>query len=170
MFTVKPCDLPLQALLRRYHDGGDYTDCYRATARGSFSLAQFIRAFYTTPIFRTERLILRWLVGRDSSDAGVERLADADSDEFAAWRVEARGPGQLLLCDYLGRTRSWLMTAAAENGRTDLYFGSAILRRRDPRTGDRSLGPLFTVLLGFHRLYSRVLLAAARARLESQAA
>ena len=167
MFAVKACSLPPQALLRRYQDSGEYTDCYRTTVRGRFDLAQFVRAFYTTPIFRLERLVLRWLVGRGSSDAAAERLANDDSDEFAAWRVEARGSDQLLLCDYLGRTRSWLMTAPAQNGDTALYFGSAIVRRRYPRGGASQPGLLLRPLIGFHRLYSRILLAAARTRLES---
>lgn len=167
MLAVEPCILPLRALLRRYHESGDYTDCYRTTARGRFGLAQFVLAFYTTPVFRIERMLLRWFVGRDSSDAGAERLAAADSDEFAAWRVEARSCDQLLLCDYLGRTRSWLMTAPSEDGDTCLYFGSAIVRRRLSPGGGNGPVPLLRPLIGFHRLYSRILLAAARSRLES---
>ena len=76
-------------------------------------------------------------------------------DAFAAWRVEDRAEDQLLLCDLPGRTRSWLM-AASEGTRTLLYFGSAIV----------PLSPGYRALLGFHKLYSRVLLRAAKSRLE----
>lgn len=44
--------------------------------------------------------------------------------------VEARGLDQLLLCDFLGHTRSWLMSVpvqASETSCTRLYFGSAVV-------------------------------------------
>ena len=44
---------------------------------------------------------------------------------------------------------------------TKLYFGSAVV----PRRGSAGLGWQFTALLAFHKLYSRVLLRAARNRL-----
>jgi hypothetical protein len=55
--------------------------------------------------------------------------------------------------------------------RTRLYFGSAVLPRRGGagKAGEVSeklrMGWMFYVLLGFHRLYSRLLLAAASRRL-----
>jgi len=48
---------------------------------------------------------------------------------------------------------------------TRLYFGSAVVPRRSARSGREGLGPLFSSLLGFHKLYSRLLLRAARSRL-----
>jgi hypothetical protein len=36
--------------------------------------------------------------------------------KFSAWRVEASAPNQLLLCDFMGRTRSWLMSANLGDG------------------------------------------------------
>ena len=93
------------------------------------------------------------------------------SHDRAAWTVEARGTDQLLLCDFQGRTRSWLMVTPGEHGHsTRLYFGSAVVARVDRRTGRSRMGWGFHALLGFHRLYSRALLRAAQRRLQREAA
>ena len=109
------------------------------------------------------------VVARPSTDIEAKQLADGEIGAFAAWRVEGRTAGQLLMGDFTGRTKSWLMTAAvdgtAENPRTRLYFGSAVVPRANAKTGERRMGFAFHALLGFHRLYSRLLLKAARSRL-----
>jgi hypothetical protein len=51
--------------------------------------------------------------------------------------------------------------------RTQLFFGSAVVPPRSSSNG-RRMGPLFEVLLGFHKLYSHALLWSARARLSRQ--
>lgn len=115
-------------------------------------------AFYTTWLFRLERWILRHMVGRPSTDQEARQLARGERDAFAAWSVEARAPGQLLMRDFTGRTRSWLMVApAAGTDGTRLYFGSVVV----PVPGARLRGPL----IGFHKCYSRMLLGAAARRL-----
>jgi hypothetical protein len=157
-------ELPPGALLQRYRDAGDYTDCWTLDLDRTIDFAQFVEAFYTTWVFRLERAVLSAAVAKPSTDAQARALAQGDADAFAAWTVEARAPDQLLLCDYRGRTRSWLMLADAPPGRR-LHFGSAVVKARDARTGERRLGPSFGALLGFHRLYSRVLLRAAAQRL-----
>lgn len=162
--------VPHSSLLVRHAGAGGYADCYCTEIDGSFSHAEFVEAFYTTPLFKVERLILRLAASRPSTDAEARQLARGGRDQFAAWSVEARDVNQLLLADYSGSTRSWLMTEAADSGgvaRTRLYFGSAVLPRRDAAGGRDSLGWLFTALLGFHRMYSRALLAAARRRLRN---
>ena len=167
MTAIAPQTLPEHALLQRYAGNGGFSDCYATELPGSFSHAEFVAAFYTTWLFRIERAILKWLVRRPSTDAQVQQLAQGERESFAAWTVEARAPNQLLLCDFLGNTRSWLMIETrAGGGATRLYFGSAIVPRTDPDTGERKLGRSFHALLGFHRRYSRALLAAARARLQ----
>ncbi len=126
-------------------------------------------AFYTTRLFRTERFILKWAVARPSTDDDARKLAAGSLDHFAAWRVEARAQNQLLLCDFIGRTRSWLMTEAAETNQgaaTRLYFGSAVVPAGVSAGGKARMGFPFSALLGFHKLYSRALLAAARSRLQ----
>lgn len=119
-------------------------------------------------MFKLERLILRWFVSRPSTDGEARQLAEGKRDSFAAWTVEARAADQLLLGDFSGRTKSWLMVAAATAAGapgTRLYFGSAVVPRRSAHPGKTRLGFVFTALLGFHRLYSRILLRSAVARL-----
>lgn len=168
MTSVCPCELPATSLLHKYRQEGAYTDCYVAEVGGSVSQSAFIEAFYTTLLFKAERVILDWFAARPSSDIEANRLAEGASCSFAAWRVEGRTADQLLLADFTGRTRSWLMAAPVGGTglgmRTRLYFGSAVVARVDARTGRRKMGFAFHALLGLHRLYSRLLLRAARSR------
>ena len=129
---------------------------------------QYVEAFYTTWVFKLERLILKWLVDKPSTDIEARELAAGRADAFAAWTVEGRTADQLLMCDYLRRTRSWLMVASsgsADTPATRLYFGSAVVPVADKTTGKLALGSTYSALLGFHKMYSRVLLSSASARL-----
>ena len=171
MFSIKACPVPDHALLRKYVQTDTYTDCYRTEAPRGVTLAEFVRAFYTTWIFRLERTILNWAVAKPSSDDQASRLADGSIDHFAAWQVEHRSENQLLLTDFQGRTRSWFMTLPADaenNAQTILYFGSAVTPVPAPKTGEMTLGVGYRTLLEFHKIYSRVLLHSARSRLERQ--
>lgn len=162
MFGIHACPLPSDALLQRYRERGAYTDCYTTELAEASGFADYVTAFYTTPLFRIERLILALAIARPSSDNEARQLAAGTVDRFAAWDVEARADNQLLLCDLHGRTRSWLMTSRHEvTGSTRLYFGSAVV----PRTRGVPLGRMFRALLGFHRAYSVALLLSARRRL-----
>lgn len=169
MSHVRPCALPEAALLRKYQDAKAYTDCYVTEVTGAVSQQAFVEAFYTTPLFKLERTLLRWFVTRASTDLEARQLAAGCIDTFAAWRVEGRRTDQLMLTDFTGRTRSWLMVTPADDiatpPRTYLYFGSAVVAQSDPKTGRRRMGLVFQALLGFHRLYSRLLLRAARSRI-----
>ena len=164
MTTIVSCPLPEQALLRRYGDDGSYTDCYMATLPGHVAHAEYVEAFYTTRLFKLERWMLSWLVKRPSTDAQARELALGTSAGFAAWSVEARATAQVLLCDLHGRTRSWLMVAPRD-GVTQLFFGSAVVPVVDKRSGQKRMGWPFHALMGFHKLYSRLLLSAAVRRL-----
>lgn len=163
---IAPCEMPAESLLRSYREAGAYTDCYSIKVTGAIAQADYVEAFYTTWVFKLERLLLAWFVARPSTDAQAKALALGETDSFAAWSVEGRTADQLLMCDLNSRTRSWLMTgpgdAAAD---TRLYFGSAVVPTVDPKSGKRAMGPIFSALLGFHRIYSRVLLRAAVSRL-----
>lgn len=171
LFSIRACELPRHALLRGYLERGAYADCYVTQLERAVSHAEFIEAFYTSAVFKLERLVLAWLLARPSTDAEARKLALGEAQSFAAWDVEARGPDQLLLSDFHGRTRSWLMCVPGQSGRpTTLYFGSAVVPVADRRTGRRRLGFAFRALLGFHRIYSRVLLQAAARRLAHAAA
>ena len=162
--TAQRCDLPPDALLQRHRASGAYADCYSTELEHAVSHADYVQAFYTSAVFKLERLILRVFAGRGSTDAQAAALARGEIDRFAAWTVEGRAPNQLLLCDLTRRTRSWLMVVPLPTG-TRLYFGSAVVPVHDPRSGASRLGFGFSALLGFHKLYSRVLLSAARSRL-----
>ena len=168
MFSIEPCSIPDGALLGEYCGDGTYTDCYTTILIGSVSHAQYVMAFYTTLVFKLERLILKWLVSKPSTDIQARHLAEGSIDAFSAWYVENRSENQLLMCDFQGRTRSWLMviTEATNIGtRTHLYFGSAVVPINDAKTGKVTMGFGFRALLGFHKLYSVVLLYAAKSRL-----
>ena len=170
MFSIDACPLPDHALLGSYSRSGAFTDCYATELAGTFSHAEYVQAFYTTWVFRLERLILKWAIARPSTDEQARQLAEGSVDEFSAWYVESRSEDQLLMSDFQGRTRSWLMVAPAGSGndtRTRLYFGSAVLPATDAKAGTARLGPVFSALMGFHKLYSHVLLYAAKSRLKA---
>jgi hypothetical protein len=162
--SVTACELPPGALLQRHRADGAFTDSYRCTVPGRVGLADFVAAFYTTPLFRLERVVLA-LAGAPSRDGEARALGEGRGERFAVWRVEARADGQLLLAERTGRTRSWLMVEPdADGSDTVLRFGSALLPRTDPATGQPRFGALFQALLGLHDRYSRALLAAAARR------
>ena len=163
MLMVRSSDVPVDSLLSRCVTSGAYADCYVTEVPGSVSHAQFVEAFYTTALFKLERLLLAFLAS-PSTDTQAKQLAEGQRASFAAWSVEARTHDQLLLS--AGRTRSWLMVAAPAGGNgTRLFFGSAVVPRRSSRRG---LGPLFDALVGLHKVYSRALLLSARMRLSRQ--
>ena len=165
---IRTSPLPDEALLAKYARAGAYTDCYSVEVSGQVSQAQYVEAFYTGRVFKLERLILKWLVAKPSTDVEARQLAAGERSACAAWTVEGRAAAQLLMCDYLGRTRFWLMTApcgSEDAPATRLYFGSAIVPVVDKSTGQSTLGSPYNSLLGFHKRYSRVLLSSARARL-----
>ena len=167
MFTIESFPLPGETLLGVYKRSGAYTDCYSTEIAGAVTYAQFITAFFTTPVFKLERLILKLAVSKPSSDAEVNLLAEGETDTFAAWSVENRGENQLLMCDFQGRTRLWLMIEPVESGnRTRLYLGSALVPVKNTKTGVSSFGLTFYALNWFHKIYSVVLLLSAKSRLK----
>lgn len=175
MPTVQSCELPTDALLGKHQDGqalsDGFADCYSTDVAGCVSQAAYIEAFYTTPLFRLERLLLAWFVSRPSTDAQAKQLALGTVSAFAAWSVEGRDAQQLLMADFSGRTKSWLMVRPISDGvaspRTRLYFGSAVLPKRRGKRGAQGMGFLFNALLGFHKCYSRLLLRAAGAKVSA---
>ena len=170
MFSIEPCPLPDNALLNKYDYPGVYTDCYRTDIVGAVTHEEFVNSFYTTWLFKLERMILKWAVSKPSSDVQAKQLANGNIDTFAAWQVEDRCENQLLLSDFQGRTRSWLMVAPVEiEGirKTRLFFGSAVTPARKAKTGKTSLGPGFSMLLGFHKCYSVLLLYSAKSNLNN---
>lgn len=168
MPTVNACEVPLNVLLRQYKDGQGYADCYVTQVPGSVTQAAYIEAFYTSTLFKIERTLLQFLANKPATHADAKALAGGAATSFSAWRVEAQSSSELLLADFTGRTRSWLMAAPAPLGNespgTMLYFGSAVVSLLTQRGQKQRIGWLFPALLGFHRLYSRMLLRAASQR------
>lgn len=169
MLSVSACPIPDNTLLSIYAvDDTAYADCYRSNINARVSHTQFVTTFYTTWLFKLERLILQMIVSKPSSDEQARLLAEGVTDTFAAWRVEGRSEHELLMCDYRGRTRSWFMieqSGVDGDPRTSLYFGSAVVPVTNRKSGRRQLGLMVYLMLGFHKLYSRALLLAATARL-----
>ena len=167
MPRIRAIETPANSQLGRYAAAGAFTDCYLAELPFRVALAQFVEAFSTTRLFKAERLLLR-LVARPSTDAQAALLAHGQATTFAAWSVESRTEHEVLLAT--GRTRSWLMVIPEPGAAgVQLLFGSAVVPKRRSAAGRGRMGLLFGSLLGFHRLYSRALLAAARARLSRHA-
>jgi len=171
MFSIEKCAVPTNAMLARYSADGTYTDCYTTEIPEQILFAGFVFAFYTTLLFKLERFILNWTVSKPSTDAQARQLADGHIEKFAAWHVEGRSENEILMCDFLGRTRSWLMVSplnTVDRPRTRLYFGSAVIPIRNSKTGQSSLGFGVQALLGFHKIYSVLLLYFAKSRIIDQ--
>jgi len=169
MLSVEKCPVAANTMLEKYSIHGAYVDCYSTQVSGQVSFSEFILAFYTTPLFRLERLVLKLAVSKPSTDIQVRQLADGTSKEFAAWHVEDRSENEMLLSDFGGRTRSWLMTIpinTVRNPQTRLYFGSAVVPIQNAETGELSLGFGFQFLLEFHQIYSILLLYSARSNIK----
>jgi hypothetical protein len=160
---------PADSLLRTYLGGdnperwGQYGDCFSVQVSRPVTLEEFVVAFYTTWVFRLERRILRLVIGTPSTDAQARGVATGTEQVFAAWAVGARSESQLLMCDRYETTRSWFRVLPNEGG-TTLQFGSAVASAPG-RGAAPSTGRGFRLLLGFHVLYSKVLLRAAAKRL-----
>ena len=156
--------LPETALLAKYAaQEGCFTDCYITDVSGTVRLADYVEAFYTTHLFKLERVILNVALSLPSTDEDARKLAVDEADTFSAWVVEARTEDQLLVADRKGRTRSWLMVrpAPGDGNKTRLHFGSAVLPVRNEETGAQDMSAGFKALSGFHKIYARALLAAA---------
>jgi hypothetical protein len=107
---VRAAKAPPDSLLGRYVAAGAYADCYATELPGVVTHAEFVEAFYTTPLFKLERLLLGVVLSRPSTDAQAKQLAAGSITSFSAWSVESRAEDQVVLAT--GRTRSWLMVIA----------------------------------------------------------
>jgi hypothetical protein len=163
---------PLDSLLMSYRGGtrperwGQYGDCFSVNLNLKVTLEEFVFAFYTSWAFKIERRILRWAIKAGSTDAEARAVAGGTLDSFAVWSVGARTDTQLLMCDRYESTRSWFRVVPLEDG-TLLQFGSAVAAAGGGEAATMSSG--FKLLLGFHVLYSKVLLRAAAKRLMARA-
>lgn len=117
MTLFQKSDPPQQALIHKYFSmPGAYTDSYCADLPVQTSFPDYLYAFYTTPLFKLERLILTFTVRKPSTDTQAKDLTEGKCDSFAAWTVEAREENQILMCDFAGSTLSWLMAVPNAHG------------------------------------------------------
>src|SRR5258708_25033049 len=135
MFSITHEPVPDDALLRTFRGGthperwGRYADCFAVGVDRDVSLAEFVFAFYTSPLFRIERGLLRLLINAPSSRSDARALADGTAGKFAAWYVGQRTSTQLLMCDRSEGTRSWFSVAPKSGGGTHPPFRSAPARK-----------------------------------------
>lgn len=155
---------PDSLLARLATERSAFADAYKLPFPRSVSLAEFVEAFYTTRLFKIERALLA-LFGKPSSDAMARAVARGEGQRIAVWTVQARAGDELLMHEDSGATRSWFKAEAGEGGGTTLWFGSAVVPHRRDVDGQPRFSWVFHALLGFHRRYSRALLAAAARRL-----
>ena len=86
--NIRQTDVPEGSLIADYaRREGHYTDCF--TVEGQAGLPDLITAFYTQPLFKAERLVLRLAARCPSTDAEAAQLAEGASDRFAVWTVAA---------------------------------------------------------------------------------
>ena len=170
MFYVRPCEHPSASLLQLCEAEGAYADCYYLDIDRKVSLSEFITAFYTTYPLKAERSILSLALGKPSTDQEADRLGRGQTEAFAVWEVANRTPDQILLKDFSGRTKSWLMVSgseAASGSTTRLFFGSAVIPKARAGSNLKRMGIGFHSLLWFHKLYSQILLESAKQKLNS---
>ena len=168
MSSVQPHEVPSGSFLHKYSGSSGFADCYVIEVEGMITQAAFIEAFYTSALFKVERTLLKYLASRPATDDDAKQLAAGKASTFSAWSVESQTATELLLADFSGRTRSWLMVRPSSQHapatRTLLYFGSAVVPLNQKGSTQARMGWLFHALLGFHRLYSRLLLFVASKR------
>ena len=153
-WSVNKAPLPDGALLLEFVDLGEYTDCIV-----DVTFSEYVESFYTTSLFKAERLVLKWLISLPSTDEEARQVSRNEIHAFAAWKEHSRSVNQLVMMDFRQQTCSWFMLAPQESGNR-LYFGSAVMRNQETSSG-RKMKWTYRCLLGFHRLYSRALLQAA---------
>jgi hypothetical protein len=171
MFSIARQAVPDDALLKTYRGGvrpelwGAYGDCFAVSVDRAVSLTDFVFAFYTSPVFRIERMILHVFLKAPSTNGQARAVADGSRASFAVWYVGKRTATQLLMCDRYERTRSWFRVLPLDGGRTLLQFGSAIAAARTSQTAVWSISKA-PILLRFHVLYSQMLLHSAKVGVE----
>jgi hypothetical protein len=167
MPKVIATELPSDALTATYKEQGAFVDCYSIDIATDISLIKYIQAFYTTSIFKLERSLLSLVTLKRTKDDEAVELSWGRSDNYSIWTVEGRESNQIMLCDFTGNTRSWLMVEKSSGSEisTCLYFGSVVVPKGKVENGQASFGVLFHLFGKFHQVYSRALLNAAYRKL-----
>ncbi|NVE95130.1 hypothetical protein [Altererythrobacter lutimaris] len=157
MGKVRACELPEGSLLAGFGGADDYRDCFCREVPGEVSLEQYIERFYSSAVFRPERVVLG-LIGRGASAEDIRALASGESDQIAVWKVVERKPDEILLLSRDTNTASWLAVSSSSEAvgqtknKTKLLFGSWVGGINESR---------WRVMLAPHVWYSRLLLESA---------
>lgn len=168
MFAITQGPIPDKALIETYaRIKGGHTDCYYVDVPRYVTLSEFIQTFFSSPVFRLERLLLNMSPTGRSTDQDIANLASGTGNTMAVWKVDAREENQLIMSAGNGPIRTWLKvdTDYPETGKTRLFFGSALAPTRNKNGEQRKLSWVFKVSLGFHGFYSQLLLSLAARRL-----
>ena len=97
MSPVQRRSLPEHALLAKFARRGAYTDCYVTAVPRNVTHAEFVEAFYTSWLFKLERLILTWFAEKPSTDPEARALSRGDGRRAQGVPTQCRG----------GRNRCW---------------------------------------------------------------
>jgi hypothetical protein len=152
--------LPDDSYLHEFAARRAHTDGFYCDLSGTITLSDFIDGFYTSWLFKLERLILALAIAKPSTDREALALARGELETFAAWSVEMRCHNQIIMRDYQSKTRSWLMCERRGSG-TRLYFGTIIEPSIIIDETRADLGFWFHLLMPAHIIYSKALLKAA---------
>jgi len=71
MHTVEDSKAPAGSLLQGCQEAGEYIDAYALSFESPVSLEAFVEAFYCTPLFRAERVVLALVAHEKTRDAAV---------------------------------------------------------------------------------------------------
>lgn len=163
MSKIITTQIPYDALTAKYIEEGAFVDCYSVEIPMEITLDEYIKAFYTTSLFKIERAILSVITSRPATNSEAVEFSLGRTESYSIWTVESRSSNQILLCDFTDKTRSWLMVKTSRTEEvvtTRLFFGSVVIPKKVSDSGNRSFGILFHLFGGFHRIYSKALLNA----------
>ncbi|APG49136.1 hypothetical protein [Phaeobacter porticola] len=162
MRQVEENGIPEGSLLQQFAERpGFHVDAFVAHVGFTPSLNDYIVAMFDSRVFRIERALLALAAFKPTFKEGVAALAAAESDRLASWKTVQRTEQELLMEVEKGRVRTWLMVEPAQGGASKLWFGSAVVPKPAQTGKAGGIGFVFRTLMGFHKLYSRVLLRAA---------
>lgn len=168
MSKIIETEIPFDALSAAYLDAGAFVDCYYIDIPKEVTLEQYIKAFYTTPLFKVERSILSLATFKLAKDSEAIELSLGKAKSYSIWTVENRDTDQIILCEFTENTRSWLRVNVIKTAgvtTTRLFFGSVVIPKKGSENGDVKFGFLFHLLGKFHQIYSKALLSAAYKKL-----
>ncbi|RHY02570.1 hypothetical protein DYB26_002293 [Aphanomyces astaci] len=160
--TRKVASTPLSSLyssnlIARFVSTPDqHVDVYQVTLSKPTSVEHFAKAFFQSPVFQVERVMLSLAGAAKTTDAEIDAMTFASGDHVATFRVIESKQDEILFC--WDDTEAWnghSWVAVKDNGHT-LLFGSTL---RNRRAFIRRVTPL-------HLMYAQIVLASAKFQLE----